>query len=442
MKDWWSEFIKQHLPKTNLSPIIHSIIKNTKLLSSSEKELVIGCENLGTKIILESRKKIFEKEFLNFLGKPVSLNFYLIEKTKTQKTPPPLFKYEKEKEEKQKQSGLKEQFTFENFAVSSSNQLAYSAAIAVTENLGKLYNPLFIYGDVGVGKTHLLQAIGNRILEKDLNKKILFCSSEDFVNDLVLAIRQKNTLGFRKKYRQVDLLLIDDIQFIGGKDAAQEELFHTFNKIILNGGQIVFASDRPPHQIKNLEDRLKSRFAGGLIVDIQKPDLELRIAILLIKAKERKIEIDVECARLIAEKITDSRQLEGKLLELSAKALKENTTISKELIEKEFNQQKEKIQRFITPKEIIKIVCLHYNITPNQLKNNSRKETLVLPRQVVMYLLRTVLKLKYEEIALILKRKDHTTIIHGVNKITNLLLKNPSFKEEIERITKNLSLSP
>lgn len=434
MENAWKNFVSDYLQK-NGSPILESIFKNTYFSSFFDNKIFVACKNLGTKVVLENKKTEIEKNFSIFLGKPVSLVFFIkpfVEK-KT-KNDPPLLKHEKEKQTLINRAGLLENFTFENFAVSSSNQLAYSAALAVCQKLGKLYNPLFIYGDVGVGKTHLMQAIGNKVLEKDPNKKILFCSSEDFLNDLIQVIRTKNTLSFRKKYRSLDLLMVDDIQFIAGKTTIQEEFFHTFNSIIRGGGQIVLTSDRPPKEIKNLQDRLKSRFAGGLTVDIQKPDLELRTAIVLIKAKERNIDIDFESAELIAQKITDTRELEGRLLEMSAKAIRENKKISKELIESEFSKQKNQIIKKVSPQEIIRIVCSYYNLKPSQIKKPTRKEQVSFPRQIIMYLLRNVLKLKYEEIAFILKRKDHTTIIHGVDKINALIIKNPGFKNEIDRI--------
>lgn len=441
MEKVWKKFISLY-EKNGASPTFISILKKSSLLTISKKEAFIACENLGTKIVLETKKPILQKDFSSFFGQPLSLIFFIKEKVrKKEKKDAPLFKYENDLEELRKKSGLSENFTFENFAVSSSNQFAYAAALAVAQKPGRLYNPLFIYGDVGVGKTHLMQAIGNKILENNLSKKILFCSSENFVNDLVEFIRTKNTTFFRKKYRSLDVLLVDDVQFIAGKNTAQEEFFHTFNSIITNGGQIILTSDRPPKEIKKLEDRLCSRFSGGLIVDIQKPDFELRTAILLIKAKERNIEIDLEAAQTIAQKINDTRELEGKLLEMSARAIRENQKISKEFVEKQFSKKNEQLKQKISPYQVIKIVCSYYNLRPSQIKNPTRKEKVAFPRQIIMYLLRNILNLKFEEIAFILKRKDHTTIIHGVNKITSLILKNPNIKNDIDRIISSLPQS-
>jgi chromosomal replication initiator protein len=441
MEKAWKKFIAFY-EKKDSSPILIPILKKASFSGFSDDEIFIACENLGTKILLETKKNTLKKELSFFLGKPVNLNFFIKEKDKKKtKNDIPLLKFEKNKQEKIKKSGLSEKFTFENFAVSSSNQFAHAAALAVAKKPGDSYNPLFVYGDVGVGKTHLIQAIANKILEEDLSKRVLFCSSEDFVNDLVEFIRIKNASSFRKKYRSLDVLLVDDIQFIAGKNAVQEEFFHTFNSIIRAGGQIILTSDRPPQEIKRLEDRLRSRFSGGLAADIQKPDPELRAAILLIKAKERNIEINLEVASLLAEKIKDTRELEGKLLQMYARSLRENKKISKELVEEELSKKTEKIKQKVSPQDIIRVVCSYYNLKISQIKDSTRKERITLPRQIIMFILRNTLKLKYEEIAYILKRKDHTTILHGVDKVTSLILKNPVFKDEVNQIVDSLSLS-
>jgi chromosomal replication initiator protein len=437
----WRKFIIEY-EKTNKSPVLIPILKKTYIANLEDNNAYVACENLGMKIILESKKNNLEKEISRILNKQLSLNFVI--KGSGKKKPNeemPLLKYEENKHSAIESSGLQTKYTFDNFAVSSSNQFAYVAALSVSKNPGNSYNPLFVYGDVGVGKTHLVQAIANKILENDLTKKIYYCPSEEFVNDLVELIRIKNTSHFRQKYRFLDVLLIDDVQFIAGKNAVQEEFFHTFNFIIKRGGQIILSSDKPPQEIKKLEDRLRSRFAGGLTVDIQKPDIELRTAILLIKAKERNIEIDTEAAGFIAEKIIDTRELEGKLLEVYARCLKEKGRITTDIIKKEFSKKNEQTKNKLSPQDVIKYVCSFYQIRPSQIKDKGRKENIVLPRQIIMFILRNILKLNLEEIAFILKRKDHTTIIHGVDKITSLVFKNPVFKEEVNRIISSLSLS-
>jgi chromosomal replication initiator protein len=300
---------------------------------------------------------------------------------------------------------------------------------------------VLLYGPAGVGKTHLAQSVARVALEKTPAAKVYFCPGDRFTNELIESIQEKNTAKFRRKYRNLQILVIDDIQFIAGKQTIQEEFFHTFNTIVSAGGQVILTSDRPPTEIKNLEDRLRSRFSGGLIVDIQEPDFELRTAILLIKAKEKEIELSIDAAKIIAEQVGDTRALEGALLSIYAKTLGRKEGIDLEDIEGFFQKKDERKQTRVTPHDIIKAVCSYYNVKQSQVKSALRAENVALPRQIIMFLLRRELRLKYEEIAYILKRKDHTTIIHGSEKISGMLIKNPAFKEEIDRITKSLILS-
>lgn len=440
----WEKFILDLARKKN-SPVLIPILKKTSFSDFTGDRFFIACDNSGMKFFLETRKTQIEQSLSETAGKPIKITFIIKEGVKKKRfkssNDTPLLQFELNKEKTIKKSGLLEKFTFDNFAVSSSNQVAYSAALAVCDHPGVKYNPLFIYGGVGVGKTHLIQAIANKVLDKDIARKTLYCSSEDFTNDLIEFIQAKNTALLRKKYRSLDLFLIDDIQFIAGKNYVQEEFFHTFNSIIRRGGQIILTSDRPPKEIKKLEDRLISRFSGGLTIDIQKPDFELKTAILLIKAKERGINIDVEAAKLIVERTDDVRELEGRLLEIYMKAPKKEEKITPQIVEEEFEKKTSEVRNKLAPPDVIKFVCSYYNVKPSRIKNNTRKENVVLPRQIIMFLLRNVLKLKLEEIAFILKKKDHTTIIHGVDKITNMILKNPTFKEDVGRIISSLSLS-
>lgn len=338
-------------------------------------------------------------------------------------------------------SGLHAKYNFDNFAVSSTNQVAYAAAQAISNNPGTAYNPLFLYGGVGVGKTHLAQSVARRMLEQDTNKKIFFCPGEHFTNEVIESIRENVTPKLRRKYRYLNLLILDDVQFIAGKTHIQEEFFHTFNSIISSGGQIILTSDRPPSEIKNLEDRLRSRFSGGLIVDIQPPDFELRTAILLIKAREKNIEIDIEAAKIIAEQVSDSRALEGTLLSVYAKILGTKEKIDLEVVESFFSEKTAIQVKKIQPPDVIKAVCLYYNIKPARIKDSIRTDAIALPRQIIMYILRVKLRLKQDEIAYILHRKDHTTIIHGVDKINALIMKNSLLKQDIDKILQSLSLS-
>lgn len=326
-------------------------------------------------------------------------------------------------------------YTFENMAVSTSNQLAFVSALAVAKKPGATYNPLFIYGPTGVGKTHLMQAIANEVYKKDPDKKILYTTSEEFTNDVVEAIRTNNTSNMKKKFRNLNLLIIDDIQFIAGKERVQEELFHTFNTLVDNGAQIVLSSDRPPTEMKKVEKRLISRFSGGLTVDVESPDFELRTAILLIKAKKHGVGLTIDVAKQIAEKTQDARGLEGLLLRVVTQAQAGDGEITEELVSSVLSLNKEEKLNSFHPDELIKNVCYFYKVKSTQLKSPKRSAFLVRPRQVAMFLLKKELGLTFVEIGNLLGGRDHTTIIHGVEKIEGLLKKS-LISEDILRISK------
>jgi len=436
IEGFWEAFLKHAEKNPQVSAVFLSILKQVKIKEVAEEKIVLSCENIGVYNFLQKKTNILDFLFKEYTKKPVKTVFVVEEKRK--KKEPPLFSYQPSKEEVFLKSGLNLKYSFDNFAVSSTNQVAYAAAQAIVNDLGKAYNPLFLYGGVGVGKTHLAQAIARKVLEKDEQKKVLFCPGDNFTNELVEAIKDKTTSRFRKKYRRLDLLIVDDIQFIAGKIHIQEEFFHTFNSIITSGGQIILTSDRPPYEIKNLQDRLRSRFSGGLMVDIQPPDFELRCAILLIKAKERKIEIDMEAIKVIAEEITDSRALEGALISLYAKILGKKEKIDLETVEQFFLEKKQNQTKKINPNDVVRAICSFYNIKQSHLKSDRRISNYALPRQITMFILRQYLKMKYEEVAFFLKRKDHTTVIHAVKKIEGLMMKNPNFKNEIINIIQNL----
>src|SRR3990167_1467981 len=436
----WPSFISYYEAK-NTSPAFIPVLKKTKFVESTNEECVVLCENNGAKMLLNTRLSEIEKSLAEFTNKKLRLIFIPKEKKQRKESVPlPLIEFYGAKEDIIKKADLQSRFTFENFAVSPSNHIAHAAARAVADKPGHAYNPLFLYGDVGVGKTHLSQAVAHRILDGDVKKKVLFCSSEQFTNDLVECIREKNTQQLRKKYRSLDVLIIDDVQFIAGKNYVQEEFYHTFNTIVQKGGQIILTSDRPPKEIKELEDRLRSRFAGGLIIDIQKPDFELRTAIVLIKARERNIDIDINAAKHIAEKIMDSRDLEGALLRLlSQKLISENSnSISFKETTEQLKKDEDYLKTKLGPGDIIKAVGLYYNIRPSEIKGPSRKEDVAHARQVCMYFIRSLLGLNFDEIAFILKKKDHTTIMHGNNKITYKTLHDEGFKNEMNVISQSI----
>ena len=331
-------------------------------------------------------------------------------------------------------------YTFQTLAVSDSNQLAFVAASTVTKNPGTSYNPLFLYGPSGVGKTHLMHAIANEINKKQPGIKIMYKTSEDFTNEVVEAIRSNQTHGMKKKFRSTDVFIVDDVQFIAGKDKVQEELFHTFNILIDKGAQIVLSSDRPPQEIKKLEKRLSSRFSGGLTVDIEPPDFELRCAILLIKAKKYGYDLPIDVAKVIAQDIEDTRFLEGTLLRLITEATTKGQALTDSLAQNSLKNKTGEQKHFIRPDELIKSVCSFYNVKPTQLKGIKRDAFLVKARQICMYLLKKELHLPLVEIGNLLGGRDHTTVMHGCGKIERLLMEKEksALFDEVRGITKTL----
>ncbi|MBI2443159.1 MAG: chromosomal replication initiator protein DnaA [Candidatus Levybacteria bacterium] len=326
-------------------------------------------------------------------------------------------------------------YTFQNFAVSGSNKLAFVSAQSIVANMGHVYNPFFIYGPVGVGKTHLMHAIANEEYQKAPEKKIIYLTSEEFTNEVVDAIRTNDTARMKKKFRSSQLLMIDDIQFIEGKEKVQEELFHTFNILIDNGAQICLSSDRPPQEIKRLEARLSSRFAGGLTVDIGKPDLELKTAILGIKAQKYNAILPNDVALFLAEQVEDTRSLEGLLLRVITLAATGNEDITLDLAKRAIGQVAKEGREHVHADDVIKSVCDFYRIKSTQLKGPKRDASLVKARQVCMYLLKRDLEMTYADIGNILGGRDHTTVMHGVEKMENLVENKAHVFEDIQGIT-------
>ncbi|MCL5784422.1 MAG: chromosomal replication initiator protein DnaA [Patescibacteria group bacterium] len=314
-------------------------------------------------------------------------------------------------------SGLNYRYTLENFVVGLSNNLAYAAAQAVVQNPGTSYNPLFVYGGTGVGKTHLMHGIGNALLRKNPGIKIVYCSSERFMNDLVQGIQTKRTGDFRAKYRSCDLLLIDDIQFISGRDSTQEEFFHTFNELQTKNSQIILTSDRPPNEIQKLESRLASRFQGGLMVDIQLPDFDTRVAILKAKCQERGENLSENTLTLVAESMpTNARELEGKLIQIIQSAKLVGQPLTEETIINYLGKSPTASLK-IDYKKVFSEINQYFNIKMTDMTGPRRKKELVVPRQLAMYFLYEECKLPYERIGELLGGRDHTTIMHGVEKI-------------------------
>jgi len=339
--------------------------------------------------------------------------------------------------------GLNPRYIFENFVVGRGNELAHAACLAIVNNLGKAYNPLFIYGGVGLGKTHLLQAIGNEVAKK--TNKILYTTSEKFTNNYIQAIQTGKAKEFKNLYRNVDLLLVDDVQFMGGKDGTQEEFFHTFNELMQNDKQIVLTSDRPPKSIPAIEKRLVSRFEAGMVADVGKPDIETKIAILEKKALEKNCVLDKEILLYIAEHVHHNiRELEGALTKIIASHQFKGLTPTLKSVKEILNDFVSNIQaRSLTPKEIIETVGKFYNASYKELIGASRKKELVGPRQIAVFLIREELNTSYPAIGNELGGRDHTTAMHAYNKIYHEVKEdgNEKMKQEIESIRQLFSTS-
>ena len=343
-------------------------------------------------------------------------------------------------------ANLNSKYKFNTFVVGSNNKFAHSAALAVAESPGEAYNPLYLYGGAGLGKTHLMHSIGHFVLEQNPNTKVLYVTSEQFTNEVIESIRSGNAAAMtklREKYRTVDVLLIDDVQFIIGKESTQEEFFHTFNVLHSAGKQIILSSDKPPKEMETLEERFRSRFEWGLIADIQPPDYETRMAILRKNAETYDKEIDDEIIKYIATNIKSNiRELEGALNKVMANARLNKKELTLALAEDALKDVIYPDQvREVTPQLIIDIVCEHFNVSKDDITSKKRNSEYVMPRQIIMYLCKEMTELSLQNIGTILSKKDHTTFIHGIKQINSKMATDDDLRNKIEIIKKKISPS-
>ncbi len=430
--------------------------KNTSLVTVEDGIATVGCPNAFAREWLDANH---HKLLSMILKKVTNQNLEIIFTIITSQTAPekqPIDRYQQNSftsdeapifnipfthqnlyEEAQNKAFLNPTYIFETFIVGSSNRLAHAAAEAVAEKPGRSYNPLFIWGGVGLGKTHLSQAIGNRILNADPNKKILYCSSETFLNEMVESIRNGKSPEFRQNYRRLDMLIIDDIQFISEWQRAQEELFHTFNTLYQSGKQIVLISDRPPKQIDNLTDRLRSRFEGGMVADISEPDYELRVAIIQQKAEEKGIILPANILDFVAKSVESNiRELEGALLRIGTHVKFGGAIPDEKDIAKILEIDPESKRKRISPRDIIHNVCDEFGVSVRDVRGKRRTADLVTPRQVCMYLLRKELDLPLEQIAKELNRGDHTTVMHAISRVEEKMEDDEEFKDRVKSVGK------
>ncbi|MGQ9570250.1 MAG: chromosomal replication initiator protein DnaA, partial [Thermodesulfovibrionales bacterium] len=329
---------------------------------------------------------------------------------------------------------LNPKYTFDNFVVGSSNQFAQAAAKSVSEKIGRVYNPLFIYGGVGLGKTHLISAIGNAVIDKNPNLLVLYVSSEQFTNEVVSALRHDKMGEFKEKYRNLDVLLLDDIQFIANKTATQEEFFHTFNALYERQRHIVVSSDRPPKEITAVTDRLRSRFSMGLIADIQPPEIETKIAILLKKAERERINLPDDVAYYLASKIKSNiRELEGCLIRLGAQASLTGRPIDIEMAKTILKDLIEEDERPLTGDNIQKIVCDYFGLKPSDIKAKKRTKEVALPRQIAMYITKQLTEMSLSDIGKAFG-KDHATVIYACKQVEERRAKDEAFNRMIENL--------
>lgn len=430
--------------------------KNTRLLRHDNNELVVGVPNIFAKQQLEQKFNDLIAEALEKQGLSSLDITYKIHTPREKQTEP-------DKEEDTVQvslvesntvpnttssnssshsyrQGLNQKYTFETFVAGSSNELAYAACQAISVNPGTKYNPLFIYGGVGIGKTHLIQAVGNEVLKNNSKAKVVYVTTEQFVQEFTDSIRYKKIGAFSQHYRSVDVLIIDDIQFIAGKEKTQEEFFHTFNVLHQANKQVILSSDQPPHLIPTLEDRLRSRFQMGMSIDMQTPEFETRCAIIKTKAGSNGFNIGSDCVEFLANSFaTNIRELEGALNQLMAycelRSVEPTLDVAKVVFAKLASRPKH-----MTPKTIVERVAKYYRIELDDLKGPKRDKDIVVPRQVAMYLLRSELKMSFPRIANELGRKDHTTAIHSVDKINRESNVDLILKQQLQEIKEALNV--
>lgn len=427
-------------------------IKSCTPISISDNILKLSVPNEFTKGILDTRYKDLLIQALKIVtSRKFKIEFYLESDLEEEKE-----NEEKQKEEKRENTNdvdgsivvsdemsaiLNPKYTFQSFVIGNSNRFAHAASLAVAESPAKAYNPLFIYGGVGLGKTHLMHAIGHYILQENPKAKVVYVSSEKFTNELINAIKDDKNEEFRNKYRKVDVLLIDDIQFIAGKERTQEEFFHTFNALHEENKQIILSSDRPPKEIPTLEDRLRSRFEWGLIADIQPPDFETRMAILKKKADVEGLNVPNEVMVYIATKIKSNiRELEGALIRIIAYSSLTNRDVSVDLASealKDIISNKESAP--VTVKTIQESVANYYNLRIEDLKSQRRTRNIAYPRQIAMYLSRKLTDMSLPKIGEEFGGRDHTTVIHAYEKISENLKTDEGLQSMINDITKKLT---
>ena len=412
--------------------VVASWFDNTDLVELNEERLVLHAPSPFCKeMILRRCKEYIDDALKEIFDTKLELVVLTDEEMES---------YEKKNEDKSVPA-FNPQYTFSTFVVGSSNRFAYSAAVGVAKEPGKSYNPLFIYGPPGVGKTHLLYAIANEIKRQHPDYRIVYIKGDDFTNELIASIREGKNAEFREKYRQSTLLLVDDIQFIAGKKQTQEEFFHTFNTLYESGRQIVLTSDRPPREMTQLEDRLQTRFEWGLMVDVAPPDFETRLAIIKNKAALLGVQLPDDISSFIAENLTANvRQIEGALNKLLAYRDLLGNQVDGEAVSRAVKDMLKKYNEFVpSPSLIIEYICRYYDVDEEQVRGQGRKRDLMEARQTAMYLIRRMTNLSLNDIGREFGDRDHTTVLHSLDQVEKKMRSDPAYAEKVKEITTNIN---
>ncbi len=447
----WKITLAQIEVKLDSPPQFKTWFRDTTLLKIDSNKAVIGVKNSYTVDWLRKKHHQLIKETISYvygdtLEPDYEIDKELINIPQAKVTDeeilrePPIFGFINEGLDKNlsiglKNSNLNEEYTFKTYIVGASNKLAHAAALGVAQKPGELYNPLFIYGKTGLGKTHLSQSVARYLLEKDPLKKVQYISSEGFLNSMVKAIKSGKNLEFRQKFRSLDILIIDDIQLISKWQETQNEFFNTFNVLYNEKKQIILISDRPPEEIKSIEDRLRSRFQGGIIVDVGRPDYEMRLAILQSKANSTNLNISSSIIEHIAKLVTDNiRELEGALQKIGLYQSMFGTEITVEEVAKIIGKDKKSRRDRIKVPQILKCIAKEFNVSVKDLKGPRRTADLAFARQICMYFLREEFGYKLDQVAKIMERQDHTTVMHAVDKIKSKMMIEEGFKNQLEML--------
>ncbi len=438
MEDIWNNFISLIEQKTS-SQIFETWFKPLRLESFSRDKCFIAVPQQFFADWLKENYSTLIKDILFKVTKTTPQIFFTVREDLFEKEDSCNIIFPAEKKAHTIPKNINSSYTFENFIVGYSNQFAHAACLAVANNVGGTYNPLFIYGGVGLGKTHLLHAIVHQGLRENKNIQVCYVTSEQFTNELINSIRYERMSSFRKKYRTIDILLLDDIQFIAGKERTQEEFFHTFNTLFEIKKQIVLTSDKPPKEIKDLEERLRSRFEWGLLADIQIPETETKVAILKKKAQVNKINLPNDVAFLLSNSVKSNiRELEGLLTRLSAYSSLYGCDITLDFTKDVLKDFIKFDEKETAPEEIQKTVSKYFNIKFSDLKGKKKSNSIVLPRQIAMYLMRKLTKLSFPEIGQYFGGRDHSTVIYSIKKIETLIKEDKKTKDAVDLLLKKL----